>query len=196
MTLVTALTPGYEARARAEEGPVVRVGLTLSPAEFARRLKAARPGARAAALLWSEPASGRFAAAAREAAAPLGLDLRPVEIADPDDLPAVLRSLTGIDAIWLAPDARLVTPNAFETVREYARGGGKAFFAPAAGLAGPGVEPDLAPSFRACGWRAGLAAREALERRPEPDAYADREPPEAGGSGATVSTSPVAAPAR
>jgi len=175
--LVTALTPGFEARARSDAGPVVRVSLTYAPDDFARRLKRLKPDARRAVLLWSRPASGRFARAVRAAAAPLGLIAIPVQVEDPDDMPALLRALPGADAVWLAPDPDLVTPTLFDAAREYARSRGAAFFAPAPGLAGQGADPGLAPSFRDAGLRAGAAARDALAGAPAADeAYPDEGP--------------------
>ncbi len=60
--LVTALSPGYEARPRRGAGPVVRVRMTLDPNTFMRRLLALRPDGKStrSACIWSEPASGRF----------------------------------------------------------------------------------------------------------------------------------------
>lgn len=175
--LITALTPGFEARARSDAGPVVRVSLTYAPGDFARRLKRLKPDARRAVLLWSRPASGRFARAVRAAAAPLGLIAIPVQVEDPEDMPALLRALPGADAVWLAPDPDLVTPTLFDAAREYARSRGIAFFAPAPGLAAQGADPGLAPSFRDAGLRAGAAARDALAGAPAAsEAYPDESP--------------------
>ena len=93
VVLVTALSPGYEARERPGSGAVVRVRMTLAPDEFVRRLLSLKPEAKSAALLWSEPSSGRFASNVRAAAAPLGIEVRPVKVLDPDALPALLRGL-------------------------------------------------------------------------------------------------------
>ena len=175
-TLVTALTPGFDARP-GREGSVVHVRLTFSPSEFARKLKLLQPNVRRAVLLWSEPTSGRYTSAVRVAAAALGWEAVPVQVPDPEDIPALLRSLPAADAVWLAPDPGLVTRMTFDAAREYARTRGAAFFAPAPGLADRGADPGLAPSFRAAGLRAGMAARETLgtERVPE-DAYPDDAP--------------------
>lgn len=168
--LVTALTPGFEARRAPGSGPVVRVGLTLSPDDFAGRLRALRPGTRRIALLWTAPASGRFAAAVRDAARPLGIEAFPVETSDPpDELPPLLRAMAEVDAVWLAPDPELVTQAVFDEVAESARARGAAFYSPAPGLTGRGADPALAPSFRAVGERAGAAAHDALAGRPAQD---------------------------
>ena len=164
--LVTALSPGYEARARSGEGKVVRVRLTLAPDAFARRLLALKPECKSVSLLWSEPASGRFAEAVRAAGAPLGLTVTPVKVVDPDAVPALLRRLPRTDALSLSPDSALVTPTTFDAVCEYARSAGLSFFAPAPALAARCGLAGLAPDFRSAGLRAGSAAREALAGAP------------------------------
>jgi hypothetical protein len=172
ITLVTALSPGYEARARAGSGPVVRVRMTLAPDDFIRRLMSLKPEAKSAALLWSEPASGRFAEEVRAAAAPLGVAVRLVRVSDPDAVPALLRGLPPTDALWLAPDSALVTPTTFDAACEYARSTAVSFFAPAPALAARCGLAGLAPDFRSAGLRAGSAAREALAGTAlEADAY-------------------------
>jgi hypothetical protein len=160
--LVTALSPGYEARSRPDSGPVVRVRLTFAPDVFVRRLMALKPGGKTLELLWSEPASGRFAEAVRAAGASAGLTVNPVRVADPAAIPALLRGLPPADALWLAPDSALVTPMIFDAACEYARSAGVSFYAPVPALAARGGTAGLAPDFRSAGLRAGAAAREAL----------------------------------
>src|SRR6185312_6485870 len=118
--LVTALSPGFEARARPGAGAVARVRMTFSPENFARRLLILKPGAKSAALLWSEPASRRFSEAVREAGRRLGLAVTTVEVSDPDAVPKLLRGLPAVDSLWLAPDSALVTPMVFDAACEYA----------------------------------------------------------------------------
>lgn len=186
--LVTALTPDYEARAGAGDGPVVRVRLSYAPDDFARRLRRLKPAAARAVLLWSSPASARYAAAARAAGERVGLDIATVRASIPEEVPALLRSLPPFDALMLAPDSELVEPSVFAACREVARARGAAFFAPAPGLAERGAEPGLAPSFRAAGERAAGAARDLLAgRTPETDAYPE-DTPLVGGAGPLVST--------
>ncbi|MFI5348172.1 MAG: hypothetical protein ACHQ2Z_01390 [Elusimicrobiota bacterium] len=167
--LVTALSPGYEARSRSGSGRVVRVRLTLAPDAFVRRLLALKPDSRSATLLWSEASSGRFADAVRAAGEPLGLAVASVKVSDPDTLPSILRQLPRTDALSLAPDSALVTPTTFDAVCEYARSAGLSFFAPAPALAARCGLAGLAPDFRSAGLRAGAAAREALAGSPLPE---------------------------
>jgi len=185
IALITALAPGYDARSG---GTVVHVRLTYSPEEFARRLRKLLPDARRAVLLWSEPLSGAFAREVRAAAAPLGLEALPVELADADELPVALRGLPAADAIWLSPDPGLVTATTFDAVREYARTRGAVFYAPAPGLAARGADAGLAPSFREAGFRAGAAAREVLSAKGSPREEYPDEPVEEPKSLPLVST--------
>jgi hypothetical protein len=172
VALVTALTPGYDARPRAGAGAVVRVRMTLAPDAFARRLLALKPGVKKAAMLWSEPASGRFAEAVRAAGSALGLTVVSVKVADADGVPALLRGLPPTDALWLAPDSALVTPLIFDEACEYARSAGASFYAPAPALAARCGLAGLAPDFRSAGLRAGSAAREIMAGdKPAEDAY-------------------------
>jgi hypothetical protein len=186
VALVTALVPGYDAR---PTEAVVHVRLTYSPREFARRIRRHQPEARRALLLWSTAQSGAYARDVRAAAAELGLDAVPVEVSDVEELPALLRGLPASEAVWLAPDAGLVTASTFDAVREYARMRGAVFYAPAAGLAARGADAELAPSFREAGLRAGIAAREILSGAPSPsEEYPDQASEDVKTSAPLVST--------
>lgn len=169
LTLVTALCPGLEARPTASEGPVVRVRMLPSPADFAAVLRSRRPEVKRLALLWGARVRGRYV---RELKAVLGsagvaTDARRVD--SPEDLPALLRGLPRPDAVWLAPDPELVTPVSYALLKEYAKAEKVVFFVPAAGLGADAADSALAPSFRAVGLRAGRAARDALAGREIPE---------------------------
>ena len=62
--------------------------MTFSPETFARRLLLLKPDGKSAALLWSEPQSGKFSEAVRQAAKRLGVAVTTVEVSDPDAYPA------------------------------------------------------------------------------------------------------------
>lgn len=171
LTLVTALCPGMEARPADGDGPVVRVRMTPSPADFAALLRARHPAVKRVALLWSARARGRFVRELSAVLASGGVTAESRRVHDAGDLPALLRGLARPDALWLAPDPLLVTPVGHALVKEYAKAEGVLFLAPAAGL-GSGAGSLLAPSFRAVGVRAGEAARDALAGREIPqEAY-------------------------
>lgn len=169
LTLIAALCPGHEARPVVGDGPVVRVRMTPSPADFAAVLRARHPAVKSVALLWSARGRGRYVRELSAVLAAAGVSAQARRAQTADDLPALLRGLARPDAIWLAPDPALVTPVGHEVVKQYAQAEGVAFLAPAAGL---GADSALAPSFRAVGLRAGQAARDALAGREIPqEAY-------------------------
>lgn len=170
--LVTAISPGFEARARPSAGAVIRVRMTFAPEAFVRRLLSLKPEGKSAVLLWSEPASGRFSEEVRAAGGRLGVAVTAIKVSNSDAVPELLRGLPRADALWLAPDSALVTPTIFDAACEYAKSSGVSFFAPAPALASRCGLAGLAPDFRAAGLRAGSAAREALTGpEPEADAY-------------------------
>jgi hypothetical protein len=169
LTLVTALCPGLESRPSASEGPVVRVRMAPSPADFAAGLRARRPEVKRVALLWSARGRGRYVRELRAVLASAGVTADAQRLHSPDDLPALLRGLERPDAVWVAPDPELVTPVSFALLKEYAKAEKAVFLAPAAGLGEGGADAALAPSFRAVGVRAGLAARDALAGREIPE---------------------------
>lgn len=172
LTLVTALCPGLEARPYASDGPVVRVRMSPSPADFASALRSRLPQAQRVALFWSARVRGRYVRELRAVLASSGVTADVRRLQSPDDLPSLLRLLPRPDAVWIAPDPDLVTPVTFALLKEYAKAQNTVFLAPAAGLGAEGADGAVAPSFRAVGLRAGLAARDALAGREIPgEAY-------------------------
>lgn len=169
LTLVTALCPGLEARSSGAEGPVVRVRMMPSPADFTAALKAHRPEVKRLTLLWSVRGRRRYVRELQAVLGAAGVSAEPRRVDSPDDLPALLRGLSRPDAVWVAPDPDLVTPVSYALLKEYAKAEQVIFLAPAAGLAADGADGGLAPSFRAVGLRAGRAARDALAGREIPE---------------------------
>lgn len=156
--LVVALAPAF----RGEGG--VRVALTPSPERFAGFLAAA--GVKRLLAVRSSLAEGEFMSRVSEAGRPAGVAVDDGTIASPDDLPRLLRhSGAQADAIWLAPDPAVVTPEAFGVVREFARARGIPFFAPSAGLVKDEIRGELTVTFLECGREAGRAAQEILAGR-------------------------------
>lgn len=169
VTLITALCPGLEARSSGWEGPVVRVRMTPSPADFTAALRARRPEVKRVALLWSVRGRRRYVRELQAVLGAAGVTVDAKRVDSPDDLPSLLRGLERPDAVWVAPDPDLVTPVSYALLKEYAKAERVAFLAPAAGLAADGVDAGLAPSFRGVGMRAGRAARDALAGREIPE---------------------------
>lgn len=159
--VIVALAPSY----RGTNPPkTVHVALTPSPERFVALL--AEAGVRRLLAVHSGEFGGDFLRRAAELGRPSGLTIEDAALESSDDLPQGLRdSGEDADAIWLAPDPAVVTPEAFAVAREFARARKIAFFAPAAGLVKDEVRGELTVTFRDCGREAGRAAKEILAGR-------------------------------
>lgn len=160
--LVVALAPSF----RVPDGAAatVRVALTPSPERFVSFLGAA--GVRRLLAVRSSSSEPEFLRRVAEAGVRVGVIVEDGSLSSAYALPQLLRtSGSRADAIWLAPDPALVTPEAFETAREFARARGIPFFAPAAGLVKDEIRGELTVTFRDCGREAGRVARELLAGR-------------------------------
>lgn len=159
--LVVALAPSW----RGENPPkTVTVAMTPSPERFVASLGEA--GVRRLLTVRSASFGGDFIRRVVEAGKQAGIMIEEGVVSASDDLPQRLRDSNGdADAIWLTPDPAVVTPEAFNLTREYARARGIPFFAPASGLVKDGVRGELTVTLRDCGREAGRAAREILAGR-------------------------------
>jgi len=187
--LVVALAPSF--RRRDESAATVRVALTPSPELFVSALLAA--GVKRLLAVRSSSADGEFFRRSEEAGRQQGVVIEDGVLSAQEELPRLLRA-SGSDsaAIWLAPDPAVVTPEAFETAREFARARGIPFFAPAAGLVKDEIRGELTVTFRDCGREAGRAARELLAGRSI--ARIVYPAPASTGTKIALSTVPAAAP--
>jgi len=159
--LIVALAPAY---LEGNPSAAVRVALTPSPDRFVGLLAAA--GVKRLLAVRSPAGDAEFVRRIVEAGKQAGVEIDDGVLASPDALPHLLRaSGSRADAVWLAPDPAMVTPEAFGVAREYARARGIPFFAPAAGLVKEEIRGELTVSFRDCGREAGRAARELLAGR-------------------------------
>lgn len=160
--VVVALAPAYR---DANPAPTqVLVAMTPSPELFVKRLAAA--GVRRLLAVRSASASAGFIRRAIEAGKQSGVSIEDGVLTSPDDLPRLLRaSGANADAVWLAPDPAVVTPEAFNVVREFSRARKIPFFAPAAGLVSDEIRGELTVTFHDCGQEAARAAKELLAGR-------------------------------
>jgi len=161
--LVVALAPAY--RGADSSSMTVHVAMTPAPERFAGFLSVA--GVRRLLAVRASTARAAFVRRAAEAGHPFGLEIEDGVLSGVEDLPRLLRGADPrVDAIWLAPDPTVVTPEVFAAVREFSRARAIPFFAPAAGLVSGEVRGELTVSFRDCGREAARAAREMLAGRP------------------------------
>lgn len=171
--LVVALAPSYRAESRAF--PTVRVAMTPSPERFVNLLAAA--GVHRLLAVREVPAEPEFVRRAEAAGKRSDVVIEDEILTAPDGLPRLLRGAgMRADALWLAPDPGVVTPEAFTVAREFSRARAIPFFAPAAGLVKKEIRGELAVSFRDCGRQAALAAQELLAGRTVAVVVYPREP--------------------
>lgn len=169
---VVVLAPGHRVGGRGV--PEVRIEMTPSPERFVRLLAAA--GVRRLLAARGAPAEPEFARRAALAGTSAGVAIVDGISSSPDEFPSILRRFGGrADALWLAPDPNVVTPEVFAAAREFSRVRGVAFFAPTAGLVSGEVRGDLTVSFGDCGREAARAARDLLAGRTVPRFVYPRE---------------------
>lgn len=159
--MVVALAPTYRTK---NSSMTVRIAMTPSPERFVGFLAAAN--VRHLLAVHSISAEVEFLRLAVATGKQSGIGIEAGMLSSSADLPRLLRSSDArVDAIWLAPDPDVVTPEIFAAVREFSRVRRIPFFSPAAGLVADEVRGELTVSFRDCGRAAGLAARELLAGR-------------------------------
>ena len=79
------------------------------------------------------------------------------------DLPDHLRRLrTRIDALWISPDPRLITPQNFNLIKEFCLSNRIAFYVPTVELVEQGAAAAVASSFDQIGRSAAQAAKDLL----------------------------------
>lgn len=160
--MVVALAPSF--RGEESDQVLVRVAMTPSPERFVELL--AKAGVKRLLAVRAVPADRDFARRAAEAGKSAGVEIDDQLLSSPDRLPGLLRRVgPRADAVWLAPDPAVVTPETFGVAREFARARSIPFFAPSAGLVSDEIRGELTVSFADCGREAARAASELLGGR-------------------------------
>lgn len=169
VTVIYCMAPGLVLEEE-EGGPrLVRVRMEPKPAALLARLKQLQPGIKRLGVVAASLEDGYFGLLRKEAAA-AGVELRFLEVEDPESLPDRLRAARGkVDALWLSPQPGLVTPRSFATIREFARSQRVAFYAPTEGLLAEGATAVIAATFRDIGRAAAEAAQVVLDGHVTPD---------------------------
>lgn len=162
-TLIATLAPGVAGR-QEHPGPFVFVTMKPAPEALLGRLRELQPGLKRLAVLTSSRDGERYVGDLRRAAATLGLEIVVPKLAGADGVPDALRALVDkADALWLAPDPGLVTPDTFQTIRQFSWDHKVPFYAPTAGLAAAGAAAALAVDPEDAGRQAADLARRALD---------------------------------
>ncbi len=162
-TLIVCMAPGILSKL-AHGGPVSFVTMKPHPAELLAQMKTVQPATlKRLAVLGSSHDSELYMAELRRAALTVGLEIVGARVNGPDGVPDALRSFVGkADAIWLAPDPALITPETFQAIKQFSWDHEMPFYAPTAGLAAAGAAVAVSIAPEEAGRQASELARQAL----------------------------------
>jgi hypothetical protein len=169
-TLIACLAPGLRTGKR-HRGPFVFITMKPAPARLLAELRRLQPRLKRLAVLSSGRDTASYIADLGRAGAPLGVEIIAPPATGADGIPAALRALLAAkaDAVWLAPDPRLVTPESFQTIKQFSWDNDIPFYAPTRGLALAGAVAAVSVSAEEEGRLAADLAKRALagEELPE-----------------------------
>ncbi|UPT73688.1 MAG: hypothetical protein M0D55_17825 [Elusimicrobiota bacterium] len=136
------------------------------PRALVDRLRSIHPKLKRLAVIGNANDTEAWAAEVRRA----GLEVVVAKPSGADAVPEALRGLAGkADAIWLCPDPSLVTPQAFQAIKQFSWDHSAPFYAPTAGLAAAGAAAAVSVVPAESGRRAAELVRLALAGEDLPD---------------------------
>ena len=168
--VIYCMAPGLFVKNGAQEGRSVKISLIPEFEKILSQLKEIQPGLKRLRALWMSPSFAKFAEPFREAGSALGMEVSVVKVSDPEDLPALLRQVSGsADAIWLPPDPLLISPENLMMFRDFSWSNGIPFYGSTKGMTREGAAASVGVSFSDMGDTAAEAARrlQAGETLPE-----------------------------
>lgn len=161
-TVIACLAPGVP-DSSSREGGFVFIAMKPPPGVLLARLRTLQPRLKRLAVLWDAAYTGEFLSELKVVAAKQGVEIDSVRVAGVAGVPNALRSLTPKpDALWLAPDPGLITPESFQTIKQYSWDNSIPFYAPTAGLAAAGADAAVSVSPEEMGRLAAELSRRAL----------------------------------
>ena len=162
--LIYCLAPGIKVKPEDHDGPLLKIHTSPSVHTVISQLKELQPALKRIAVLWAGDSIQDYIDQKKEIANSLGVEIVSDRIRDPQDLPDHLRALKGkVDAIWFPPDAAMVTPRNFITVKEFASSNGIPFYVPSDGMVEQGATASVYRSFYEIGQTAGEMAHLRLQ---------------------------------
>ncbi len=141
------------------------VAVELPVDSLLARFKLLLPGLRRLGVIHSGESSAITLAAARSAAASLGIELREEDVTYSDSVAGAYRRMRGeIDALWMVPDPVVVTPDNFRYLAERTRGDDIAFLAFSVNFVRAGALLSVAPDYATMGSQAAVLVERSLQR--------------------------------
>lgn len=167
--VIACLSPGLGQGPR-RSGRLSHVTMRPAPARLLSEMRRLQPGLARLAVLSHGVETREYLSELRRAAEPLGIQVIAPDLNEPGGIPVALRSLLAAkpQAVWLAPDPLLVTPENFQAVLQFSWNNDVPFYAPTKGLAAAGAAASVSVSPEEQGRLAAGLARRALsgERLP------------------------------
>lgn len=163
VALVYGVAPGTLVEREGRRGQSTWIRMIPRADVLLSRLRLLQPSLKRLAVLWSDRAFVDTLERLREAGRPLGVSIVSQRVASVKGLPDQLRGLQGrADAVWLAPDPLLITPDNFALILNFARANRLAFYAPTDGILEKGAAACVGVSSRETGKQAAAAAKALL----------------------------------
>lgn len=168
--LIACLAPGLKTRPR-HRGPFVHVTMKPPARKLLLELLRLQPGLKRLGVLAHGLDTDGYAAELKRSGKALGVEVICPRVGRRDGVAAALRAALegGADAVWLAPDPLLVTPENFEAIKRFSWGNGLPFYAPSRGLAVAGAAAAVSVSPAEQGRQTAILARRALAGERLPD---------------------------
>jgi len=162
-TLLYLMAPGTLVSADERNTPAIKVYMTPSASIVLHKLKEIQPTLKRLGILGISKSRDSFNSELQETGQELGIQIVIDKLGAPNDLPDHLRSLKSkIDALWVSPDPLLLTPESFNTMKEFCRSNSIPFYVPTSQLVELGATGAVTSSFSDIGHSAGKIAKEFL----------------------------------
>jgi putative ABC transport system substrate-binding protein len=154
---------------------VTGVPLEVSSSDQLNRIKQLFPSLKRIGVFYDRRSNGLFIDEAQRVARSLGLSIVPREVSDPKEVRAAAADLAAnVDALWLLPDARLITKEVFSYLLIFTLEHKVALIGFLDAFTQAGALASISPDYKDMGRRAGelaaeIAAKPADKRVPVPD---------------------------
>lgn len=162
-TLIVCTAPGLGPR-MTRPGRLVFIAMKPSPGRLLAEIRRVQPRLKRLAVLSIGRDTDAYVSELQRAGSGLGIKILAPPANGRDGVPRALRSVAAgkADAVWLAPDPALVTPENFQAIVQFSFDNDVPFYAPTRGLAATGAAGAVSVSPEEAGRMAADFTRRAL----------------------------------
>jgi putative ABC transport system substrate-binding protein len=162
--LIYCLAPGTKVGTEHHRGRLVKIHTSSSVNLTIGKIKELQPALKKLAILWTGESIKDYFTHKDEISKAFDVEMVSKRVMKAEDLPDQLRALKGkVDAIWLPPDAAMVTPQNFATIKEFAAANALPFYVPTEGLVEHGAVASFSASFKEIGGLTAKMTQQALQ---------------------------------